>query len=212
MNWIKDTTAFASKAKHCLNSDIDSNASAPVRNDDLNKRRQMQAKRGSVRLAAVLVPIIQRSDAMQILLTRRRDDLPDHSGQIAFPGGKVDANDASPLAAALRETREEVGITSEYITPLGYLDSYLTGTGFNIIPVVAMVHEGFTLEPEISEVAEIFEVPLQFLMNPENHHIHTKTIDQIEWDYYAMPYGDHYIWGATAGIIHNLYLRMSKNV
>jgi 8-oxo-dGTP pyrophosphatase MutT (NUDIX family) len=159
------------------------------------------------RPAAVLVPVVLRS-ALTVLLTQRSHDMPSHPGQISFPGGKVDPNDASPLACALREAHEEIGLPATHIEPLGYLDSYRTGTGFQIVPVVALVQPGFTLTIDPREVSEAFEVPLQFLMDPANH-----RKDSREWRgrrrfYYAMPFGERYIWGATAGMLRNMQQRL----
>ena len=161
-----------------------------------------------VRHAAVLFPIVAREE-LTVLLTQRSADLPSHAGQIAFPGGKIEPHDNGPLDAALRETREEIGLAADLIEPIGYLDNYRTGTGFNVVPVVALVEPEFELEIDSREVALTFEVPLQFLMTAANHELH-----QREWrgrlrTYYAMPYGEHYIWGATAGMIRNLHERIS---
>lgn len=166
----------------------------------------------TVRPAAVLVPVVERRQELTVLLTRRSHELPTHAGQIAFPGGKIDAQDDGPLAAALRETYEETGVAGRFVEPVGFLDTYETGTGFAIVPVVAMLREGFDLVPEPGEVAEIFEVPLRFLMNPQNH-----RREQAMWkgrlrSYDAMPYGRHYIWGATAGMLLDLYRRMKDDV
>jgi 8-oxo-dGTP pyrophosphatase MutT (NUDIX family) len=159
------------------------------------------------RQAAVLFPIVMHHQPT-VLLTERSADLPSHAGQVAFPGGKVEPHDHDELETALRETREEIGLDQSWIEPLGYLDNYRTGTNFNIVPVVALVTPGFTLEIDTREVAAVFEVPLDFLLNPANHELH-----QREWrgrmrTYYAMPYEGHYIWGATAGMIRNFHERM----
>jgi 8-oxo-dGTP pyrophosphatase MutT (NUDIX family) len=159
------------------------------------------------RPAAVLVPIVLRP-ALTVLLTERSHDMPSHPGQISFPGGKVDPVDISPLACALREAREEIGLPAALVEPLGYLDSYRTGTGFQIVPVVAFVQPRFTLALDPREVSEAFEVPLSFLMDPAN-----QRKDSREWRgrhrfYYAMPYGERYIWGATAGMLKNMHQRL----
>jgi len=158
------------------------------------------------REAAVLVAIVAR-DPMTLLLTRRTDHLARHAGQIAFPGGRIEPGETA-LAAALREAEEEVGLASRHIEPLGYLDGYRTGTGFHVTPVVALIEPGFTLVLDEQEVAAAFEVPLAFLLDASNH-----RQDQREWrgrmrSYYAIPYGEHYIWGATAGMIRNLHERL----
>jgi 8-oxo-dGTP pyrophosphatase MutT (NUDIX family) len=159
------------------------------------------------RPAAVLVPVVLRS-ALTVLLTRRSHDMPSHPGQISFPGGKVEAGDGSALACALRESNEEIGLPPANVEPLGYLDSYRTGTGFQIVPVVALVRPGFPLSLDTREVAEVFEVPLRFLMDAANH-----RKDSREWRgrvrfSYAMPYEERYIWGATAGMLKNMQQRL----
>ena len=143
-----------------------------------------------------------------VLLTQRTAELREHAGQIAFPGGKIDATDKSPLDAALREAEEEVGLDRSYVDPIGYLDLYGTGFGFRILPTVARVRPGFTLTINHSEVVDAFEVPLAFLMNPANHQVHSKEFRGMERSYYAMPYAERYIWGATAGMLRVLYERI----
>lgn len=155
--------------------------------------------------AGVLVPLINREDEMTVLLTRRSDDLNKHGGQVAFPGGRVDEDDADQVEAALREAHEEVGLVPDGVEVLGCLDPYLTITGFEVLPVVGFVSPPparFTPEP--SEVAAIFEVPLAFLLDRSNHQKVRRTVNGLERAYYAMPYKKHYIWGATAGMIVNL--------
>jgi 8-oxo-dGTP pyrophosphatase MutT (NUDIX family) len=143
-----------------------------------------------------------------VLLTQRSAHLNDHAGQISFPGGKIDATDASPLDTALREAEEEIGLKREFVDPVGYLDLYGTSFGFRILPTVARVRPGFKLRINESEVDDAFEVPLAFLMNPANHQLHSKEFRGIERTYYAMPYEGRYIWGATAGILRVLYERI----
>jgi 8-oxo-dGTP pyrophosphatase MutT (NUDIX family) len=159
------------------------------------------------RAAAVLVPVVAR-EALTVLLTQRSSELSSHSGQIAFPGGRIDEGDADPAAAAIRESEEEIGLRGEFISTLGYLDPYLSGTGFRIVPVVALVTPGFKLELNPREVTDAFEVPLDFLMSPDHHALHSREWKGVMWSYYAMPYGERYIWGATAGIIRRLYERL----
>ena len=163
-----------------------------------------------IRPAAVLVPLIRYSDKLNILLTRRSEHLSTHAGQIAFPGGKVDDTDHGPVAAALRETEEEVGIQRNHVDILGHLDSYQTGSGFRILPIVGIINEGYSYKLEVNEVDEIFEVPLDFLMSPENHKRESIFWKNKDRHYYAMPYENRYIWGATAGIIRNLYERLYR--
>jgi 8-oxo-dGTP pyrophosphatase MutT (NUDIX family) len=161
------------------------------------------------RPAAVLAPIVARPAGLTVLLTLRASDLRAHSGQIAFPGGKIDTGEA-PQTAALREAREEIGLEERFIEPLGWLDPYLTGTGFCVAPLVALIDPSFTLEINRREVDEVFEAPLAFLMDPSNH-----RLDEREWrgkvrKFYAMPHGGRYIWGATAGMLRNLYEKLSS--
>jgi 8-oxo-dGTP pyrophosphatase MutT (NUDIX family) len=159
------------------------------------------------RAAAVLVPIVLRPE-LTVLLTQRAEDMPSHPGQISFPGGKVEAFDASPLACALREAREEIGLPAGFVEPLGYLDSYRTGTGFQITPVVALVRPGFPSLIDEREVLEVFEVPLSFLMDEANHRRASRPWRGRERYFYAMPYQGRYIWGATAGMLKNLHQRL----
>lgn len=164
-------------------------------------------ERASLRPAAVLVPIIEHAHGPHVLLTRRADHLGTHSGQVAFPGGKIDPGE-TPAEAALREAEEEVGLHRSYVEVAGYLDAYETGTGFRILPVVGFVTPGFSLTISPGEVAEAFEVPLSFLMNPANHERHSAVWRGRRREYYAMPYNGHYIWGATAGMLKNMYDRL----
>jgi 8-oxo-dGTP pyrophosphatase MutT (NUDIX family) len=168
------------------------------------------AREQPVRPAAVLIGIVEREEPM-VLLTQRSAELNEHAGQIAFPGGKIDATDKSPLDAALREAEEEVGLDRSYVDPIGYLDLYGTGFGFRILPTVARVRPGFTLTINHSEVVDAFEVPLAFLMNPANHQVHSKEFRGMERSYYAMPYAERYIWGATAGMLRVLYERICQS-
>ncbi|MEX0591603.1 MAG: CoA pyrophosphatase [Xanthobacteraceae bacterium] len=159
--------------------------------------------------AAVLVPVIARQEPT-ILLTQRSAALSNHAGQISFPGGKLDSADPDPLATALREAQEEIGLDSGYADPLGYLDPYLSGTGFRIVPVVALISPAFQMTINPAEVDEAFEVPLSFLMTPENHARHSREWKGVQRSFYAMPYGERYIWGITAGILRRLYERLYR--
>ena len=154
--------------------------------------------------AAVLVPIVRRDDAPTILFTRRTDHLKSHSGQISFPGGRIEARDRSPEAAALRETSEEIGLGAGEVELLGRLDMRETGTGYRVFPVVGMVVPPLALVPDAHEVAEIFEVPLAFLVDPANHRFETRVSGNVERQFYAIPYGSYFIWGLTARILVNL--------
>ncbi len=184
---------------------------AGVRGDkDLNPDDWVDPKdRPDLRLAAVLVPIIEHDAGPTVLLTRRADHLNSHSGQVAFPGGKVEP-DETPVEGALREAEEEVGLDRAFVDVAGFLNPYETGTGFRILPVISFVRPGFSLTAEPGEVAEIFEVPLGFLMNVDNHERHSVFWRGKRRAYYAMPYQGHYIWGATAGMIRNLHDRLHQ--
>lgn len=160
-----------------------------------------------VRQAAVLFPIVLHRKPT-VLLTQRSHDLPSHAGQISFPGGKVEPHDKDTLATALRETEEEIGLLPEFIEPIGYLDNYRTGTNFNVVPVVALVQPGFSLTIDRREVDSAFEVPLEFLMDAGNHELHQREWKGRTRTYYAMPYDDYFIWGATAGMIRNFHERL----
>ena len=165
------------------------------------------AREQPVRPAAVLIPVVDHPQPT-VLLTQRAVHLNDHAGQISFPGGKIDAIDASPLDAALREAEEEIGLGRQFIDPIGYLDLYATSFGFRILPTVARVKPGFKLRVNHAEVDDAFEVPLAFLMDPVNHQVHSKEFRGMERSYYAMPFEERYIWGATAGILRVLYERI----
>lgn len=158
--------------------------------------------------AAVLFPIVDREGGHTVLLTRRTAHLRDHAGQVSFPGGRVEADDASPLETALRETEEEIGLRRSQVELLGYLPEYRTGTGYCVVPVVGLVRPPFELRPDPFEVAEIFEVPLSFLLDESNHQRHAVHLRGALRHYFAMPYGDHFIWGATAGMIRSLTERL----
>jgi 8-oxo-dGTP pyrophosphatase MutT (NUDIX family) len=158
--------------------------------------------------AAVLFPIVLREGGHTVLLTQRTAHLRDHAGQISFPGGRVEAEDLSPSHTALRETEEEIGLSHERIEILGFLPEYLTATGFRVTPVVALVQPPFDLQPDPFEVAEVFEVPLAFLLDPANHQRHSLHFRGALRNYFAMPYGDYFIWGATAGMIRSLSERL----
>ena len=155
-------------------------------------------------LATVLIGVVEYEQSPRVILTRRSENLKKHSGQVAFPGGKVDDTDPSPLDAVLRETEEEIGLTSGYIDISGYLETFETGSGFIVLPVVGFIRPGFELKINTEEVADVFEVPLNFLMNRENHNIKQDIWNGQLRSYYSMSHGQHHIWGVTAGILRNL--------
>ena len=160
------------------------------------------------RPAAVLVPVVAHPGEATILLTRRASHLRDHSGQIAVPGGKMDAADASPLETALREAEEEIGLDRSLVRPLGYLSPYQSSSGYRILPVLGLVEPGLPLALNPQEVEAAFEVPLAFLMTEANHQRHARDWKGSLRHYFAMPYGEHYVWGVTAGILRNMYERL----
>ena len=160
------------------------------------------------RPAAVLVPVIDRPDGVTLLFTQRAAHLRDHSGQVAFPGGKVDPEDSSPVDTALREAWEEIGLESDAVRPLGYLDPYLSATGFLVVPVVGLVADDAILTLNRDEVDLAFEVPLRLLMDPARHLVRSLAWQGRTRYFYAIPHDEHLIWGVTAGIVHNLYERL----
>jgi len=203
---------FFGRAQTRLNFDVppgltDPNIVPPSGDQGTDRMWRIIAEEQPVRPAAVLIPVVER-DEPTVLLTQRSPHLSSHAGQISFPGGKIDATDHSPLDAALREAHEEGGLDRQFIEPIGYLDLYATGLGFRILPTLARVKPGFDLHINAAEVEDAFEVPLAFLMNPENHQIHSKEFRGMERSYYAMPFAERYIWGATAGILRVLYERI----
>src|SRR5580704_13942743 len=203
---------FFDRARTRLHFDIPAGLTYPIlipASGDQGTDRMLAilAREQPVRPAAVLIPVVDRPQPT-VLLTQRSAQLNEHAGQISFPGGKIDATDASPLAAALREAEEEVGLKREFVEPIGYLDLYGTSFGFRILPTVARVRPGFELRISKAEVDDAFEVPLAFLMDPANHQTHTREFRGMERSYYAMPFAERYIWGATAGILRTLYQRI----
>ncbi len=164
--------------------------------------------RTAFRAAAVLIALVSHPDAVSMILTTRARALRDHPGQVAFPGGKIEASDADPAAAALREAWEEIGLQRDCVEPLGYLDPYLTGSGFLIRPLVAKVDPPVALTLNTAEVEDAFEVPLSVLMDAGRHEIHTREADGVSRRFYAMRHGERLVWGATAGIVRNFYERL----
>jgi 8-oxo-dGTP pyrophosphatase MutT (NUDIX family) len=161
-----------------------------------------------LRDAAVLVPVTDDGPDARVILTRRATALRKHSGQVAFPGGSVDPEDGSVEIAAMREAEEEIGLDRRFVEPVGRLPVYMTTTGFRITPVLAVVRPGYVLTANPVEVDEVFETPLAFLMNPDNHRRESRVWEGVERHYYVMPYGEHHIWGVTAGIIRTMYERL----
>jgi 8-oxo-dGTP pyrophosphatase MutT (NUDIX family) len=203
---------FFARARARLTLDVPAalhDHTAEARRGDLDLDPAVWLRMGvsATKPAAVLVPVIERTEPM-LLFTQRTADLPSHPGQISFPGGKLDATDTTPLAAALREAHEEIGLDPSHVDPIGYLDIYLTFSGFRILPAVARVSPGYALALNTGEVTEAFEVPLSFLMTPANHQFLTRDWKGIERQYYAMPYQQRNIWGVTAGIVRNMYERI----
>lgn len=208
-------TQFFTRARQRLNLDVPlalTDLDAPAVRGDLDLDPDLWRQAGVVasKPAAVLIPVVDRADPT-VILTLRTPDLASHAGQIAFPGGKIDPHDDSPLDAALREAEEEIGLARALVEPLGYLDLYLTFSGFRILPTVARVSPDYVVTLNQSEVAEAFEVPLRFLMQPGNHQRQSRDWKGITRQYYAMPYEDRYIWGVTAGILRNLYERICQS-
>jgi 8-oxo-dGTP pyrophosphatase MutT (NUDIX family) len=182
----------------------------PTRGDhDADPVMQKIAEVRPIRPAAVLVPVVEHAQPT-VLLTQRAQHLPDHAGQVSFPGGKIDKSDESPLASALREAEEEIGLKRDFIKPLGYLDLYMTTLGYRIVPVLARVRPGFSLTLNTSEVDAIFEVPLAFLMDQTNVQRHSRDWQGMRRHYYAITFGERYIWGVTAGILRNLHDRIFR--
>lgn len=166
------------------------------------------APEGPLTPAAVLIPIVEREPDLTVLFTRRTDHLPDHAGQISFPGGRIDPGDADAEAAALRETEEEIGLAARHIRIVGRLGEWVTGTGFSIVPVVGLVEPPFELTLSPEEVAHAFEVPLDYILDSAHHERHERIRDGRSRHFHAIRYGEHFIWGATAGILMGLCERL----
>lgn len=161
-----------------------------------------------LRDAAVLIPVVDHGPEASVILTKRTEKLSSHSGQVAFPGGRIDPTDLSPEAAALREAEEEIGLDPGHVEIVGRMPDYVSGSGYRIAPVLSVVRPGFHLSINEHEVDAAFEVPLRFLMDPANHAQNSREFDKQVWVYYDMPYGGQRIWGVTAGIIRTLYERL----
>lgn len=201
---------FRQRARTYLSSTVpvaDPNAPDTPSDFDLSPELVPEIARAPLAPAAVLIPVVARPEPT-VLLTQRTDSLRRHAGQIAFPGGRMEPTDRDPTATALREAHEEIGLDASFVETLGYLDAYRTGTGFRIFPVVSIVREGFSLKLDEREVADAFEVPLAFLMDEANHRTETRFWRGQERRFYAVPFEQRYIWGATAGIVRNLKMRL----
>ena len=160
--------------------------------------------------AAVLMPLIDHADGMTVLLTQRTAHLSSHAGQISFPGGRFEAGDGTPENTALRETEEEIGLTRAHIEVLGRLSVRETGTGYRVVPVVGVIPPPFPVTPDPHEVAEVFEVPLSFVLNPANHRFEARIMSGVQRQFYSVLYGDYYIWGLTARLLVNLSQRLAR--
>lgn len=199
-------SSFAGLARVCLHARPPEVSEHGPSDFQLNPESGGEASLPELRPAAVLIPVVAR-EKLSVILTQRTAHLSTHAGQIAFPGGKLDHGE-TVAETALREAEEEIGLADRFITPIGYLDWYRTRTGFAVSPLVALVQPGFLLRANPDEVEDVFEVPLEFLLDEENHFKHRRRWKGHDRFYYAMPYGERYIWGATAGIIRNLHQRL----
>jgi 8-oxo-dGTP pyrophosphatase MutT (NUDIX family) len=181
-------------------------AEQPVWTPESTDERHLQRPDGTPATAAsVLIPLVLRETGLTILLTQRNPDLTDHPGQVSFPGGRAESYDSGPVDTALRECEEEIGLDRAHVDVIGTMPDYYTGTGYRVTPVVGLIAPPFELRADPSEVAEIFEVPLAFLMDGLNHQRLSAQIAGGVRSFYAMPYGEYYIWGATAGMLRNLF-------
>ena len=176
--------------------------------DDLNPEARVIPDGEEPRPAAVLVPLVPREGGLHMLLTERQPHMRQHAGQVAFPGGRIDETDWAPSPPRCARRRRRRASCPRFVEPLGFLDTYLTSTNYRVVPVVGIVRPGFTVSPQADEVADVFEVPLAFLMNPAHHERHSRDWQGRLRYYYAMPWQGRYIWGATAGMIRNLYSLM----
>lgn len=205
MNWRRDRTWIASRLQCRCTLPTQIPIPAEVwrgRGDhDLNAGMEPILP---LKPAAVLVPLIDRPDELTVLFTQRTSHLAHHAGQVSFPGGHIEPDDSGPAETALRETEEEVGLDRRHVQLVGHLDNYVTRTGFVVAPIVGIVSPPFVLRPDPHEVAEVFEVPLSFLLDRQNHHRCSAEFEGVTRYFWAMPYGRHYIWGATAGMLVNM--------
>ncbi len=213
--WVASTSTFSAVAPDRLTPDALRRVLSTQHERTLDipdeSARRYPGREGTPVEAAVLVPLVMRPTGVTVLLTQRTAHLNDHAGQIAFPGGRIETLDASPIAAALRETEEETGLSRDFVEVLGGLPRYLTSSGFAITPITALVRPGFDLLPDTFEVAEIFEVPLSFLTNPAHYRLHRATlVDGTTRQYYSAPWDQYFIWGATAAMLRGLCQILSE--
>jgi 8-oxo-dGTP pyrophosphatase MutT (NUDIX family) len=209
-----DSAEFFARAHARLRFDIppgltDASIVPPSGDQGTDRMLEMIAREQPIRPAAVLIAVVDHPQPT-VLLTQRAAHLHDHAGQISFPGGKIEKADADPMAAALRETEEEIGLTRSAAEPLGYLDLYMTTLGYRIVPLIARIKPGFTLKLNTAEVDATFEVPLAFLMDQANVQRHSRDWQGMTRHYYAITFGERYIWGVTAGILRNLHERIYR--
>ncbi|MDP7428985.1 MAG: CoA pyrophosphatase [Alphaproteobacteria bacterium] len=210
---MRDLRVRLESSLHPLDDADSGSGSGDLRGDfDLNPDYRSSLDGRAMKPAAVLVPLVERRDGTSVLLTQRTEHLNDHAGQISFPGGSIESVDADAVAAALRETDEEIGIQPDLVEILGFLDTYETGTGFRITPVVGFVDSGYTLELDDFEVAEVFEVPLAFVFDPANHERRSQIWQGQRQQFYVINYQKRFIWGATAGMLVNLYGKLHGKV
>lgn len=209
-----DALRLLQKLQSCLRNTMPADESvAPlVAGVELAQQQQVTALLPARRTpAAVLVPIVQHEQELTVLFTERASHLKHHAGQISFPGGRIEADDEGPLQAALRETEEEIGLSRQFVEVMGYLPQHLVFTGYCVTPVVALVQPGFDLQIDMGEVASVFEVPLRYLIDPTHHQARDRQIGEIAVRVYDLPYGERRIWGATAGILMNLYRLLNQD-
>jgi 8-oxo-dGTP pyrophosphatase MutT (NUDIX family) len=209
-----DAQAFFARVRERLTLDTPAGLAdpnvIPKRGDhDVDPVMEKIAAVRPIRPAAVLVPVVEHEEPT-VLLTQRAQHLPDHPGQVSFPGGKIDKTDRNPMHSALREAHEEIGLAEANVEPLGYLDVYMTTLGYRIVPVIARVKPGFKLTLNTAEVDSTFEVPLAYVMDLANMQRHSRDWNGMTRHYYAITFGERYIWGVTAGILRNLYDRIYR--
>ena len=209
LNLLQNTFVDANEISH---ESFDFNSTRTDSNINHDKKIINFFNNKKLTKSAVLVPIVFENNSANIILTYRSAKLKDHAGQISFPGGRIDKKDLSPIDTAIRETKEEIGIEKKYINILGNLDNYVTGTGFQILPIIANVMGGYDISINSKEVESVFKLPMSILMNKKNHDIQEKLYNNGEisyhYNFYVINYENHFIWGATASILLNLYEKL----